>query len=260
MHKSTKTLHKGGRSMLSKIPKLLAEDSAAKKHEPNFNAIKEKVSELLQLLHKELGWFANDEEALRNTPERIANFYREWYENQRYNKWTAFEFDEPALLQANGSNGSKETDKETSMYLEGYSPIELASLSFTELANRVVAITDIEFASLCSHHMLPYFGYADIYYIPRNKVLGASKLPRAVRAIASKPSIQEGITKEIAEFLYEKAQPYFILVRLRDVQHTCMTIRGVKSCNSKMQTIHYVYDKKVIPAKAVESLVTLLVR
>ena len=222
--------------------------SKSNKKEPNFQKIENAVRILLNTLNEELGWFNNDNEALENTPRRITQFYKEWYENTLYNKWTTFDFDEPELLDISNNHILLE---------ENISMDNDTLLSY--LLSKVVSITDIEYVSLCSHHMLPYFGKVDVYYIPKNKVIGASKIPRAVRYVSSKPSIQEGITRELTNFLYERINPYFILVRMRDTVHTCMTIRGVKTCTSKMNTINYKYDEKYINSSIVPKLVSAII-
>jgi GTP cyclohydrolase I len=86
---------------------------------------------------------------------------------------------------------------------------------------------DIEFASFCEHHLLPFSGRAHIAYLPTGRVVGLSKLAKAVDAVARKPQIQERLTQELADLMQEGLAPRGVLVVVEAV-HTCMTVRGVK--------------------------------
>jgi GTP cyclohydrolase I len=86
---------------------------------------------------------------------------------------------------------------------------------------------DIEFASFCEHHLLPFFGRAHVAYIPTGRVVGLSKLARVVDVLARKPQIQERLTQEIADLVHEELTPRGVLVVIEAV-HTCMTVRGVR--------------------------------
>ena len=180
------------------------------------------VKRLMELLEQRYGWFVNDDEAKQNTPIRIAKFYHEWFRDSQYQKWTEFD-------QANGITRQLLEELKTEVV-----DLHKALLLAEQLP--VVRFTEIKIDSLCSHHMLPFFGKAYIAYIPKTKVLGASKFPRAVKAIAHKPHIQEGLTKELLDFIVDKVNPLAAYVKLYDVEHTCMTIRGIKEHNSKMTT------------------------
>jgi len=97
--------------------------------------------------------------------------------------------------------------------------------------SEMVVVKDINFYSLCEHHMLPFFGKAHIAYIPDGKIIGLSKIPRLVNAMAKKLQIQERLTLEIAEILNEKLKPKGIGV-VMEARHLCMVMRGVKNENS----------------------------
>ncbi|HJZ92550.1 MAG TPA: GTP cyclohydrolase I FolE [Gemmataceae bacterium] len=86
---------------------------------------------------------------------------------------------------------------------------------------------DIEFSSFCEHHLLPFSGRAHVAYIPTGRVVGLSKLARAVEAVARKPQIQERLTQEIADLIQEELAPRGVLVVV-EATHTCMTVRGVR--------------------------------
>ncbi len=99
----------------------------------------------------------------------------------------------------------------------------------------MIIIRDIEFYSLCEHHMLPFFGKCTIGYIPRGKVLGVSKLARVVDVFSRRLQIQERLSKQIAQVIYEKIQPEGVGV-VMEAQHLCMLMRGVEKQNSIMTT------------------------
>jgi GTP cyclohydrolase I len=86
---------------------------------------------------------------------------------------------------------------------------------------------DIEFSSFCEHHLLPFAGRAHVAYVPTGRVVGLSKLARAVDLLARKPQIQERLTQEAADLVHEELTPRGVLVVIEAV-HTCMTVRGVK--------------------------------
>lgn len=90
-----------------------------------------------------------------------------------------------------------------------------------------VEIKGIPFYSLCEHHMLPFFGFVDITYTPRKNILGLSKFNRIVKYFSRKPQVQERLTEEIAEYIFEIVQPENVKVVLRDCRHMCMEMRGV---------------------------------
>ncbi len=90
---------------------------------------------------------------------------------------------------------------------------------------------DIDFASFCEHHLLPFSGRVHVAYIPTGRVVGLSKLARAVDVLARKPQIQERLTQEIADLVNEELTPRGVLVVLEAV-HTCMTVRGVRKPNT----------------------------
>ena len=95
---------------------------------------------------------------------------------------------------------------------------------------------DISFFSICEHHFLPFIGTADIVYVPKlGKIVGASKLARAVDIAASRPQLQERLTTQIADAIVSKIDPLGVLVRV-EASHLCMTLRGVKKPGAKMVT------------------------
>ncbi len=93
--------------------------------------------------------------------------------------------------------------------------------------NDMVVVSDIEFFSLCEHHMLPFFGYAYIAYIPDGKVIGLSKIPRLVDVFAHRLQLQERMTNQIADCLQETIAPQGVAV-VTSGQHLCSMMRGVK--------------------------------
>ena len=99
----------------------------------------------------------------------------------------------------------------------------------------MVIVRDIEFSSLCEHHMLPFIGRVHVAYIPRKKVIGLSKIPRIVDMFAQRLQVQERMTRQIAEFINEVLDPMGVAVVAEGV-HMCSLMRGVKKAESSMTT------------------------
>jgi GTP cyclohydrolase I len=106
---------------------------------------------------------------------------------------------------------------------------------FHEKYDEVVLLRDIEFHSLCEHHLLPFTGRAHVAYLPDGKVVGLSKLARLVEGYARRPQVQERLTMQIADALMEELAPIGAACVVEAV-HTCMTIRGAKKHGSTMVT------------------------
>lgn len=106
---------------------------------------------------------------------------------------------------------------------------------FNEDYNEMVTIRDIDFFSLCEHHLLPFFGRAHVAYIPNGKVIGLSKVPRIVDMFGRRLQLQERMTQNIAETLNNVLEPKGVAVVLEG-QHMCMQMRGVEKKNSYMST------------------------
>jgi GTP cyclohydrolase I len=140
-----------------------------------------------------------DREGLKKTPSRVARSYRE--------------------LMAG-------------LHID---PREHLKTVFTEPYDEVVLLRDIEFHSLCEHHLLPFTGRAHVAYLPAGKVVGLSKLARLVEGFARRPQVQERLTTQIADALMEELHPIGSACVIEAV-HTCMTIRGAKKHGSVMVT------------------------
>lgn len=102
---------------------------------------------------------------------------------------------------------------------------------FTVDYNEMVIVRDVDFYSLCEHHLLPFFGRCHVAYIPNGKVIGLSKIPRLVEIFARRLQIQERLTNQIAETIREKIQPLGVAV-VMEAEHLCMSMRGVEKQNS----------------------------
>lgn len=102
---------------------------------------------------------------------------------------------------------------------------------FHENARGMVIVRDIEFYSMCEHHLLPFFGVAHIGYIPDKKLLGISKIPRIVDVFARRLQLQERLTQEIADTLFEILEPKGLGV-VMEARHMCMQMRGVEKSQS----------------------------
>jgi GTP cyclohydrolase IA len=99
----------------------------------------------------------------------------------------------------------------------------------------MVLVRDIEFYSLCEHHMLPFIGKAHVAYIPSKKIIGLSKIPRIVDMFARRLQVQERMTKQIGDFLMEILEPMAVGVVVEG-SHMCSMMRGVKKANARMIT------------------------
>ena len=117
---------------------------------------------------------------------------------------------------------------------EGYTMDPTAILNqalFTTSNDEMVLVRDIEFYSMCEHHMLPIIGRAHVAYIPDGKVVGLSKIPRIVNVFARRLQIQEQMTEQIADAIEETIRPKGVAVVLH-ARHMCMEMRGVEKINS----------------------------
>jgi GTP cyclohydrolase I len=146
------------------------------------------------------------------------------------------------LLGAMGENPSREGLVDTPKRAErswrfltsGYAADVDAVLNnamFTVDYNEMVIVKDIDFYSLCEHHLLPFFGKCHVAYIPNGRVIGLSKIPRLVDVFARRLQVQERLTNQIASTLLEKIKPLGVAV-VTEATHLCMSMRGVEKQNS----------------------------
>ncbi len=106
---------------------------------------------------------------------------------------------------------------------------------FKEKYDEMVIVKDIDFFSLCEHHMLPFYGKAHVAYIPNGKILGLSKLPRLVEVFSRRLQVQERMTQQIADTLFKTLEPDGVAVVI-EARHLCMMMRGVEKQNSVATT------------------------
>ena len=107
---------------------------------------------------------------------------------------------------------------------------------FDESSEEMVVVRDIPLYSMCEHHLIPFLGKAHIAYIPSDgRVIGLSKLARIVDCFARRPQLQERLTSQVADFLYEKLQPMGVAVVI-EAEHLCMTMRGARASGAKTMT------------------------
>ena len=138
-------------------------------------------------------------EGLRDTPRRIAEMYRELFAGLKVD------------------------------------PAEVLKVSFDEGHSEMVIVKDIPFYTVCEHHFLPFYGVAHVGYIPRGRVVGISKLARAVEILARRPQLQERLTSQVADTVMTTLEPNGVGVVLEG-EHLCMQMRGVKKPGSKVVT------------------------
>lgn len=163
------------------------------------------------------------------------------------------EMDQPSIrdavtkiLKATGEDPSREgllgtPDRVARMYgelLSGYTtdPIKLVNNAiFEEQYDEMVLVRDIEFYSMCEHHMLPFIGRAHVAYLPNGRVIGLSKIPRIVDMFARRLQVQERMTRQIADMLCNLLNPLGAAVVIEGL-HMCSMMRGVKKHESRMTT------------------------
>lgn len=107
----------------------------------------------------------------------------------------------------------------------------LRSAMFTEDYRQMVIVKDIDFYSMCEHHMLPFFGKVHVAYIPNHKITGLSKIARVVEVFARRMQVQERMTTQIKECIQKTLEPMGVIVVI-EAQHLCMQMRGVQKQNS----------------------------
>ena len=158
-----------------------------------------KLHDAVREILKEIGEDPN-REGLKDTPERVQKLYKEI------------------------TSGYHEDPKEV---ING----AIYNIDYDEM----VIVKDIEFYSLCEHHMLPFFGKVHVAYIPKKKVMGLSKIPRIVEVFSRRLQVQERMTVQIANFLKETLKPKGVAVVVNGY-HLCMAMRGVRKSDANMLT------------------------
>jgi GTP cyclohydrolase IA len=122
----------------------------------------------------------------------------------------------------------------TSGYTQNVNEV-LNDALFVEDYDEMVVVKDIDFFSLCEHHLLPFIGKCHVAYMPRRKIVGLSKIPRLVEMYSRRLQVQERLTRQIANTLAEILQPMGVAVVMEGI-HLCMLMRGVEKQNSKAVT------------------------
>lgn len=98
-----------------------------------------------------------------------------------------------------------------------------------------VAVNHLPFYSMCEHHLLPFFGEARIGYLPNSRIAGVSKLGRALEVAAARPQVQERLTAEVADAVFNALQPRIVIVEL-EAEHLCMSMRGIRKPGARILT------------------------
>jgi len=174
----------------------LEEDALGASHGKVVTVIEESVRQILRALGED-----PDREGLKRTPHRVARAYE--YFTQGYHQ------DPKKVI-----NGA--------LFVE-------------EDYQEMILVKDIDFFSLCDHHLLPFFGRAHVAYIPKNRIVGISKIARLVEVYSRRLQIQERLTTQIANTIMEVLDPYGVGVVLK-AEHLCMRMRGVEKQNSLVVT------------------------
>jgi len=159
----------------------------------------EKIESIILDLLKEIGE-EPEREGLQKTPHRVAK------------SWTTF------------AQGYKQTPEEV-----------VGDAIFNEQCDEVIAVKDIDFFSLCEHHLLPFKGVAHVGYLPEKKIIGLSKIPRIVDIYARRLQVQERLTQQVADALQDVLSPKGVAVVI-EAEHLCMQMRGVEKKSSFMIT------------------------
>ena len=159
----------------------------------------EKIELIILDLLKEIGEDP-EREGLQKTPHRVAK------------SWTTF------------AKGYKQTPEEV-----------VGDAIFNEQCDEVIAVKDIDFFSLCEHHLLPFKGVAHVGYLPEKKIIGLSKIPRIVDIYARRLQVQERLTQQVADALQDVLNPKGVAVVI-EAEHLCMQMRGVEKKSSFMIT------------------------
>ncbi len=150
-----------------------------------------------------------------------------------------------SMLEAIGEDPGREGLADTprrvaEMYCEffeglGQDPADVLATGFEEGHHEMVVISRVPFFSICEHHFLPFFGAADIGYIPSGWVAGASKLARALDIVARRPQLQERLTGQLADAIAQALNPEGVGVVV-SAEHLCMTLRGARKPGSRIVT------------------------
>jgi GTP cyclohydrolase I len=149
------------------------------------------------------------------------------------------------IIRAVGEDPEREGLRETprrvaEMYAEvfaglSHDPVEVLRVGFEEGHQEMVIVRDIPFFSLCEHHFLPFHGVAHVGYIPNGRVVGLSKLARALEIVARRPQLQERLTSQLADAIMSALEPAGVGVVVKAV-HLCMTMRGIQKPGSQAVT------------------------
>ncbi len=142
---------------------------------------------------------------------------------------------------------AKAMDFLTSGYNHNAADIILSAM-FKEAYNEMVIVKDIEFYSMCEHHLLPFYGKAHIAYIPNGYIVGLSKLPRVIDVYARRFQVQERLTQEILDVIDQTLNPHGVAVVI-EASHMCMMMRGVQKQSSKTTTSAFTGEFKNVETR-----------
>jgi GTP cyclohydrolase IA len=167
-------------------------------HAGSVNPREDRLESIVTMLLLELGLDISSQH-FRDTPKRVAKFYREFTRGSRVK------------------------------------PAEILK-TFRSCNRELIVVSGIEFYSLCPHHLLIYSGRVDFGYIPDGRIVGISKIPRLIQALAARPIVQEDLVADIAAAFMSEVRPLGCAVKITG-KHDCVTARGVRCPEAKMTTV-----------------------
>ena len=185
--------------------------------------LEEDIGKALETLGKIYPEYDNKDEHNIGTPHRVAKMWIEMFKGlgEKDFNFTTFSNEEEL----------------------GYTPIK-----GEELPRNWVVLKDIEFSSMCQHHLMPFSGVVHIGYLPSREICGISKLAREVDYFSARPQVQERLGKDIYNFLWKELRPRALIVIIES-KHSCVGCRGIKSRNSKMITVNSMYPEDIAEFK-----------
>lgn len=178
--------------------------------------IAQHISEIMEILE------IPSNPSTEGTPMRVAKMYvNEVFANR------------------NNANIKEELDDK----MKTFPTTNKSSADYDYAIDEFIIVKDIPFFSMCEHHFMPFMGKVTVGYVPKDKIIGLSKIPRVVKYFSKKPQLQERLGNEICEYLDNLLDPLALFVRITDCTHTCVTARGIETyCSTDTMASCSAYD------------------